>query len=181
MKTKFTPSDISESLVCYTPDKLVALSFINQEEISLMDIINSEIPEADKWWFLLYACNLDDSWLIKAMSDVLRESISLAPADEQDKLHEALNLIISKNALNEYLTEASATLNTEELKDVTSIKDVMVRYYKSVQLIMRGEIKDMAFLIFNTNLKNVIGEESANKILKEVITSWETPFIPAYL
>jgi hypothetical protein len=179
MKTKFTPSDISESLVCYTPDKLMALSFINQEEISLMDIINSEMPEADKWWFLLYACNFDDSWLIKAMGDVLREAISLAPADEQDTLHEALNLIISDNVLNEYLTEAAETLNAKELKEDTTIKDVMVKYYRSVQAIIRGDIKNMAFLIFNTSLKTVIGEESTNKILKEVVTSWETPFIPA--
>ena len=52
MKKLFTKEDILSNKGCYSKEQVLNLSFINNSEISLVDIMNSEIPIKDKRWFL---------------------------------------------------------------------------------------------------------------------------------
>lgn len=53
MKKTFTPKNIISERGCYEIDQVENLSFISQKEISILDILNSEIPLKDKSWFLV--------------------------------------------------------------------------------------------------------------------------------
>ena len=52
MKTLFTKAEIISKRGCYERDQVEALSFINNPEISMVDVLKSEISIRDKRWFL---------------------------------------------------------------------------------------------------------------------------------
>lgn len=58
MKTTFTSKEILSRRGCYEREKVEKLSFINQPEIKIQDILNSEIPLKDKRWFAFNSCDL---------------------------------------------------------------------------------------------------------------------------
>ena len=60
MKKEFRIDYIKDNKGCYSTEDVVACSFINKEKeiISIMDILNSEIPLKDKGWFLVRKCDL---------------------------------------------------------------------------------------------------------------------------
>ena len=59
MKTMFNKTFIRKNKGCYTLKQVNQLSFINNKEITLKDIIKSEIPNKDKIWFIWNNCNFD--------------------------------------------------------------------------------------------------------------------------
>ena len=58
MKKQFTKQSILDNRGCYSPEQVEKLSFINKDNISIHDIINSEIKLNDKFWFLRNKTNL---------------------------------------------------------------------------------------------------------------------------
>ena len=56
MKTKFTPNEIMSNRGCYERSDVEKLSFINQSEININEILDSEIPIKDKFWFVRNNC-----------------------------------------------------------------------------------------------------------------------------
>ncbi len=57
MKTEFTAKYIKENKGCYKLSQVNRLSFIKNSVITINDIINSEMPDKDKIWWLLNKCN----------------------------------------------------------------------------------------------------------------------------
>jgi hypothetical protein len=53
MKKTFDKAYILLNKGCYEKHQVEALSFINKEEIGVLDILNSEMPLKDKGWFLI--------------------------------------------------------------------------------------------------------------------------------
>ena len=61
MKKQFTKQSIlgfKYNRGCYSPEQVEKLSFINKDNISIHDIINSEIKLNDKFWFVKNKTNL---------------------------------------------------------------------------------------------------------------------------
>jgi hypothetical protein len=58
MKLTFTPEEIMRHSACYTRDQVLALSFISQPEILLIDILDSEVSIKHKSWFLFNKCEM---------------------------------------------------------------------------------------------------------------------------
>ena len=58
MKKQFTKQSILDDRGCYSPEQVEKLSFINKDNISIHDIINSEIKLNDKFWFVKNKTNL---------------------------------------------------------------------------------------------------------------------------
>ena len=58
MKKQFTKQSILDNRGCYSPEQVEKLSFINKDNISIHDIINSEIKLNDKFWFVRNKTNL---------------------------------------------------------------------------------------------------------------------------
>ena len=58
MKHEFTKQEILSNRGCYERNEVENLSFINNEPISLIDIVKSEIPLKDKFWFVIRKCDL---------------------------------------------------------------------------------------------------------------------------
>lgn len=56
MKIKFTPEYIREHKGCFSMEQVNQLSFINQKEIDILEILNSEIETQHKVYFLIYNC-----------------------------------------------------------------------------------------------------------------------------
>ena len=56
MKTKFTPNEIMSNRGCYERSDVNKLSFIGNSEIDINDILDSEIPINDKFWFVRNNC-----------------------------------------------------------------------------------------------------------------------------
>jgi len=56
---KFTKHFIRKNKGYYTLKQVNQLSFINNKEITLKDIINSEIDIKDKYWFIYNNCNFN--------------------------------------------------------------------------------------------------------------------------
>lgn len=54
----FTPKDIMTNKGCYSKEQVEILSFIKQDIISILDILNSEIPLKDKRWYLWNKCDI---------------------------------------------------------------------------------------------------------------------------
>ena len=66
MKKTFTKQYLRDNCGCYkeTPGKLEACSFMQKEGlISIMDILESEIPLDDKDWFIENRCKLTEDQL----------------------------------------------------------------------------------------------------------------------
>jgi Immunity protein Imm5 len=59
MKKEFTPNEIMTGIGCYSKEQIEHLSFIKQNNISIIDILNSEIPLKDKRWFLWNKCDIN--------------------------------------------------------------------------------------------------------------------------
>jgi hypothetical protein len=55
MKLTFTPKEILANRGCYSREQVNNLSFISKPEITLIEIMESEISIKDKRWFLLTA------------------------------------------------------------------------------------------------------------------------------
>ena len=51
MKKEFTREEMIANKGCYSLEQLNQCSFMQNEEISLFDILDSEIPLKDKFWF----------------------------------------------------------------------------------------------------------------------------------
>jgi hypothetical protein len=66
MKKEFTKEFILSERGCYSRDQVNALSFINNETITLKDMLTSELPLKDKFWWLCKKCELtkDENVLI---------------------------------------------------------------------------------------------------------------------
>ena len=58
MKKEWTKQEIIANKGCYSIEEVEALSFINKDNITLLDILNSEISIKDKRWFLFNRCEL---------------------------------------------------------------------------------------------------------------------------
>ena len=72
MLKNFTKEYIITNRGCYTEEQVEKLSFINEENISLCSILNSEIPTKDKLYFVLFNCELNHSYrrsLIKKFTE----------------------------------------------------------------------------------------------------------------
>jgi hypothetical protein len=60
MKTKFTIGYIMNHRGCYTKWKIILLFLLNSKiTYTLKDIINTKIPNKDKFWFLFHYCNFN--------------------------------------------------------------------------------------------------------------------------
>ncbi len=66
MKKEFTKEYILLEKGCYSRGKVEELSFINKEIITLKDMLTSELPLKDKFWWLCRKCELtqDENVLI---------------------------------------------------------------------------------------------------------------------
>ena len=65
MKTKFTKKFMRENCGCYKEEELNNCSFMKLMTITLADIINSEIPIKDKFWFVCRkAATMDETQAI---------------------------------------------------------------------------------------------------------------------
>ena len=66
MKTDFTKEFILSQRGCYSREQVIALSFIDKETITLKDMLTSELPIKDKFWWLCKKCALtkDENVLI---------------------------------------------------------------------------------------------------------------------
>ena len=66
MKKEFTKEFILSERGCYSREQVNALSFINNEIITLKDMLTSELPLKDKFWWLCKKCELtkDENVLI---------------------------------------------------------------------------------------------------------------------
>ena len=66
MKKEFTKAFILSERGCYSREQVESLSFINQEVITLKDMLTSELPLKDKFWWLCKKCKLtkDENVLI---------------------------------------------------------------------------------------------------------------------
>lgn len=60
MKKTFTPNYIKTNRGCYEPEQVAKLSFIKNEEITIAQILESEIPLKDKFWFVVRKCELSN-------------------------------------------------------------------------------------------------------------------------
>jgi len=58
MVRTFTKEFIINNKGCYTYEQVNKLSFINKELITIDDIVNSEMPLKDKYWWLFKKCDL---------------------------------------------------------------------------------------------------------------------------
>ena len=58
MKKEFTKQEIIDNKGCYDLQQIEKLSFINKDNITLIDILNSEISIKDKRWSLFNKCEL---------------------------------------------------------------------------------------------------------------------------
>jgi hypothetical protein len=58
MKTVFTKSEMILKKGCYSTEKLMSLSFMNSDEITIESILDSEISLKDKSWFIRNSCEL---------------------------------------------------------------------------------------------------------------------------
>ena len=58
MKKSFTPKEIMKGKGCYSTSEVNALSFIDQPEITIQTILDSEISISDKFWFVFANCDL---------------------------------------------------------------------------------------------------------------------------
>lgn len=58
MKKQFTPKYIYDNKGCYERSQVDTLSFIKNESIDIMDILNSEMPLKDKGWWVVKKCDL---------------------------------------------------------------------------------------------------------------------------
>ena len=58
MKSVFTPKYVMDNRGCYSEEQAEKLSFIKQNEITIADIMNSEIPMKDKRWWFINACEM---------------------------------------------------------------------------------------------------------------------------
>lgn len=58
MKKTFTQNYMAENRGCYSFVKLLELGFYSNEVITIEDIMNCEIPQKDKFWFLFNKCEL---------------------------------------------------------------------------------------------------------------------------
>lgn len=56
MKKTFTKAEIMFYRGCYTPNQVLALSFIENKKITLDDVLNSEITLSDKIHFMQFNC-----------------------------------------------------------------------------------------------------------------------------
>jgi hypothetical protein len=56
MKQTFTKKFMQHNCGCYSLTQLEACSFMQSDEITLADIIESEIPLRDKFWFVIRKC-----------------------------------------------------------------------------------------------------------------------------
>jgi len=63
MKTIFTKQEMLQLKGCYSKEDLNRCSFMNQPEITLESILNSEIPLKDKSWFIRNSIGLTDKEL----------------------------------------------------------------------------------------------------------------------
>lgn len=58
MKKIFTKEYIMEHRGCYEKEDVLSLSFIDNETITIEDILNSEINTHSKIWFVYFKCEL---------------------------------------------------------------------------------------------------------------------------
>ena len=56
MIKNFTPEQIMSNIGCYLKEQVAQLLSIKQDSISILDILNSEIPLKDKRWYLWNKC-----------------------------------------------------------------------------------------------------------------------------
>ena len=75
MKKEFTKKYIIDNKGCYDINQVNSLSFINNTEITILDIINSEMPTKDKIWFLFKKSDLTLDQK-KELSYLLAENVS---------------------------------------------------------------------------------------------------------
>lgn len=59
MKKIFTRNFITNHRGCYSIEQVKKLSFINNKQITIEDILASEISLNDKYWFVMNSCNLN--------------------------------------------------------------------------------------------------------------------------
>jgi hypothetical protein len=105
MKTEFTKTHIRKNKGCYKLKEVNSLSFINNEKITIIDIIKSEIKLSDKLWFVKWNCNLtslekenlfsnikncllpENKWMVWSVDDVGGWlTFSGLPGSEQKKI-----------------------------------------------------------------------------------------------
>lgn len=58
MKTLFTQDYLLQNKGCYSTEQAKSLSFMQKEEFTIEDIVNSEIPLKHKFWFVTKKCDL---------------------------------------------------------------------------------------------------------------------------
>ena len=58
MKNTFTKKEMIEGKGCYSLKQLMALPFMQQEVITLVDVLTSDIPLKDKGWMVWSNCQL---------------------------------------------------------------------------------------------------------------------------
>lgn len=58
MKTQFTQDYLIQNKGCYSLEQVKVLSFMQKTEFTIEDIVNSEIPLKDKFWFVTKKCDL---------------------------------------------------------------------------------------------------------------------------
>jgi len=76
MQKIFTPDFIIGNRGCYDRSKVQSLSFFSKEEISITDILDSEISLKDKCWFLRNKCNLtvlQKQWMCIGLAEIVLE------------------------------------------------------------------------------------------------------------
>ena len=110
MKKEFTPDYILENRGCYATNQVENLSFITKPIISIDDMLNSEMPLKDKYWWVIKKCDLT----IRQKQDlaILCAEIVLIIYEEKYSDNKAPRLAIE--AAKDYL---AGTISIEELRE----------------------------------------------------------------
>jgi len=58
MKTTFNKQYIIDNKGCYELNQVEKLSFINNPTITIEEVVNSEMPTKDKYWWVIKKCDL---------------------------------------------------------------------------------------------------------------------------
>lgn len=129
MKKTFTSEYIRSNRGCYSEEMVASLSFINKGEITILDILNSEMPWKDKSWFLTKKCELTSNDLCE-FAIVCAETVlpiyeakypdNKAPRQAIEAAKAYLRNEISLEKLREYRIAASFAAYTSHADNETA-------------------------------------------------------------
>lgn len=58
MKKDLTKEFVASNKGCYDTEKVESLSFMKKDNFTIIDVVKSEIPLKDKFWFVIRKCEL---------------------------------------------------------------------------------------------------------------------------